>query len=98
MTAAAKIVAGVDRHPGVALAAVCLALAATAVVKGSAKPFAHDEIITLIISGLPTIGMMWMAQLSAADLAPPLNSAVTHVVTAVLGVGRISARLPALAG
>lgn len=54
--------------------------------------------MTVLISGLPTIGRQWNAYLTAADPSAPLNSLVTHVVAGVLGLGRVSSRLPALAG
>ena len=93
-----RLVQAVDQQPAALLAVFSVLLLGTCVARASAKAFTHDEIITLIVSGLPTIRVMWRAHLDAADLAPPLNSIATHLVAAVFGVGRISARLPALAG
>jgi hypothetical protein len=67
-------------------------------LKARAKPFWHDEIYTIVFSGLPSIGAMWSAALDGLDLAPPLNALLTRVVHAIVGVGPIATRLPPMVG
>ena len=76
-------------------ASVCLV---SVVIRARAKPFWHDEIYTILHSGLPTLGTMWQAALDGFDLSPPLNTWVTRGVHGLLGVGHVSTRIPPMLG
>jgi hypothetical protein len=62
------------------------------------KPFWHDEIFTILISGLPSTRSIWRAELDGVEFFPPLNAFVTHVLHRTLGVGPVVTRLPAIVG
>lgn len=62
------------------------------------KPFWHDEIYTILSADLPSLETMWRAAHDGIDLAPPLNSMLTHGVHSLLGTGRLTTRLPSLVG
>ena len=83
------------------LAAVLLVLSVALIValarRAAVTPFWHDEIYTALLSRLPLTGV-WSASVEGVDLAPPLNSALTHALQAVTGAGLIATRLPALLG
>jgi hypothetical protein len=68
------------------------------VVRATAKPFWHDEIVTLVAAGLPSVGALWTALGDGLDLAPPLNTLATRAVHATLGAGPVLSRLPAMLG
>jgi hypothetical protein len=89
--------AGLDRHARVVLIAVVIIVCATLVVHARAKHFWHDEIYTILASRLPVI-TVWQASRDGLDLAPPLNTILTRLAHAVLGVGPVSTRLPPMAG
>ena len=63
-----------------------------------AKPLWHDEIYTILIAKLPSIGAIWAAHRDGVDLQPPLNTFATRVAHQAFGSGPIATRLPPLAG
>jgi Dolichyl-phosphate-mannose-protein mannosyltransferase len=81
-----------------ALLAFASALVATLALRANAKPFWHDEIYTIVCARLPSIGALWRAHREGLDLSPPLNSLLTMAVFRLGGTGRVTTRLPALAG
>ncbi len=81
--------------PMVLLALICLGMVVPA---ARAKPFWHDEIYTVLLSRLPSVGAIWRAALEGVDLSPPLNLWVTRGVHALIGVGHLQTRVPALLG
>ena len=99
---AASIVLRIDGwlRQHVAGLVVFVALTGTVVVLNGArlKPFWHDEIYTILMSRLPTLGAMWEASAAGVDLSPPLNLWLTRMVHAALGVGNPQTRIPAILG
>jgi hypothetical protein len=63
-----------------------------------AKPLWHDEIYTVLIAKLPSIGAIWAAHRDGVDLQPPLNTFATRIAYQTFGTGPIATRLPPLAG
>lgn len=82
------------RHTAALLVAFTVVFFATAMSYANAKPFWHDEIYTLVISHLPSLGAVWTASREGLDLSPPLNTVATRLVESVAGTGRIASRLP----
>ena len=81
-----------------ALALFACVLAGTLVARAQVKPFWHDEIYTIVGAQLPSFRVLWHADREGLDLSPPLNTAATMAVLTVMRPGRVSVRLPALAG
>jgi hypothetical protein len=63
-----------------------------------AKSFWFDELQTLQISSLPSLGRIWDALIHGADFNPPLLFSITHLSQAVFGNGHIGTRLPEILG
>lgn len=80
------------------LAVITIAFFANAIGGAHAKPFWHDEIFTILVAQLPSVGEMWRAARDGVDLMPPLNGVLTHFVRTVAGDGPIVTRLPPMAG
>jgi hypothetical protein len=91
------LIGAADRAAGVLGLAVLVWIAFLLVISVRSKPFWHDEIFIILISGLP-IGEIWHASLDGIDLNPPLTSAATRLVHAVAGVGPVTTRLVPVAG
>jgi hypothetical protein len=94
---AARLNDAIDRHR---VAVIVTAVAWMVVALWTAargKSFWHDEVYTILESQLP-IGTLWRASIEGIDLAPPLNTIVTRGVHAVVGVGPVATRLPAMVG
>jgi hypothetical protein len=87
----------VDRHFFLVICAIGAGLAATLIKRALATPFWHDEIFTILASGLPPT-TLWAASRDGLDLAPPFNTALTHVVHRIAGVGLVATRIPPLLG
>jgi len=87
-----------DRHSRLIVVAFSVAFFWTVITRATIKPFWHDEIYTIVIAGLPSLKMIWKAQLDGLDTMPPFNSILTHVASSVFGVGPVSIRLPAMLG
>lgn len=64
----------------------------------AAKPLWHDEIYTVLIARLPSVGAIWAAHHDGADLQPPLNTLLTAAAERVAGSAASWIRLPPLAG
>ena len=67
------------------------------VARAIAKHFWHDEIYTILASGLSP-GALWRASRDGLDLAPPLNTILTGLVHAAVGAGPVATRLPPMVG
>src|SRR5262245_25932062 len=94
---ARKIMGWLERRAVAVIGAVGglgLAVSAFAALR---KPFWHDEIVTILVSGLP-LRTIWAACWDGVDFFPPLNSVLTHGISRVVGVGPVVTRLPAIAG
>lgn len=87
-----------DRHPVIVVLCLLAIYVAVTLPHALAKPFWHDEIVTILISRLPSWGAMWAAALDGADLSPPLSVWLTRIAHEIAGVGPVSTRLPALCG
>ncbi|HOG28177.1 MAG TPA: glycosyltransferase family 39 protein [Vicinamibacterales bacterium] len=95
---AAGAEAALDRWRAVVLLALAGAWLTVTMASAQRKPFWHDEVVTIVLSRLPSCGRVWTATRDGADLAPPLNTLVTRVVHETVGVGPVSTRIAAMAG
>ena len=94
----ARRMADVVEHYGLwILLVLVLTEGAMLVVQACAKPFWHDEVYTILASGLPIV-TLWRASLDGLDLAPPLNTILTRAAHAVFSTGLVSTRLPPMLG
>jgi hypothetical protein len=82
----------VDRHRFVILAVLTAGFFYSVAIRALAKPFWHDEIYTILLTGLPSLSTMWAAMRDGLDLSPPLNAVLTRGVRAVVGVDPIGIR------
>jgi 4-amino-4-deoxy-L-arabinose transferase-like glycosyltransferase len=87
-----------DRYGWFVFAIFALVCLVSVLIRARAKPFWHDEIYTLLHSGLPTFGTMWRAGLDGFDLSPPLNTWLTRGVHGLLGAGHVTTRIPPILG
>jgi hypothetical protein len=62
------------------------------------KPLWHDEIFTLYLATRTTVGGLWDALRTGADLNPPLYHLLVKAAAALVGPGALAARLPAVLG
>lgn len=83
---------------GVIVALFSIGFFASTAAAALGKPFWHDEIVTILFARLPSFELMWRAARDGIDLAPPLNTVVTHLLRPFTGDGPIVTRLPAMAG
>jgi len=93
-----RITLALDRHRFLLLLVLGLAFFAATIPRARATPFWHDEIYTLLLSRVPSVGDIWSAARSGADLTPPLNLYLTRAAESLAGAGHVSSRLPALFG
>jgi hypothetical protein len=89
--------AWIERWRWVVLVTLAGLWAVLLAARAYAKPFWHDEVYTILLSQL-SIAQAWRAGIDGADLSPPLNTFLTHLVHAIAGVGPVSTRVPAMAG
>ena len=94
---ARRIADVIDHHRLWVVAALLLTEALLLVGQARAKPFWHDEVYTILVSGLPIV-TLWRASLDGLDLAPPLNTLLTRGAHAVFSAGLVSTRLPPMLG
>ena len=66
--------------------------------RASRKPFWFDELVTLHICRLPSMGQVWAAFEEGAEAMPPLLHLLTRASIAVFGEGHISVRAPSMLG
>jgi hypothetical protein len=92
-----RVAARIDRHRFAALTLLGAALLYSIAIRAAAKPFWHDEIFTILLSQLPSLGDVWAAMHDGVDLAPPLNMLLTRAVHATAGVGPIVTRFVPIA-
>jgi len=62
------------------------------------KPLWFDELFTVYLARLPSLGDLWSALGSGFDPNPPLPYLLTRFSFGVLGEGPVAARLPAVVG
>jgi hypothetical protein len=89
--------AAVHRHRWAVFAALSVLFLVSIVPRARAKPFWHDEIVTLLIADLPA-EQQWSSVRLGLDLAPPLGFLATAGAHAVAGRGPIASRAPAILG
>lgn len=95
---AARIEAALDRRHRLIAIILCAAWLAATMASSISKPFWHDEICTILVARLPSLDVIWRALGDGIDFSAPLNTLLTRGSHALFGIGRISTRLPALAG
>jgi Dolichyl-phosphate-mannose-protein mannosyltransferase len=88
----------VDRWAVVALALLVLALGAMAIVLAARKPLWNDELFTLYISRLPSVGDIWSELETGVEQTPPAFYVVTRASLALFGGGTVAVRIPELLG
>lgn len=84
------------RYLVVVLFSICYFL--TTCYRASRKLFWFDELFTVYISNLPSVGAMWHALLNGADFNPPLLYVLTRWSEVVVGHGPLGARFPEIVG
>jgi len=62
------------------------------------RPFWYDELFTLVLGGLPSVGDLWTALASGMEQNPPLYLLVNRAVGSLAGQGHIAMRLLSMAG
>jgi hypothetical protein len=96
--AAGWLAAWLDRRRLPLLALFPTLFAAQFIAAARHKPLWHDEIYTLLLARLPSIGTQWAALRDGVDLVPPLNGFATRAAVAVAGHGPVAVRIPAAIG
>jgi hypothetical protein len=64
----------------------------------AALPFWYDELLTLRLSELDSIGELWSALTAGIEFTPPLNYLATKYARLLPGPDTLTARIPALTG
>ena len=80
------------------LAVILLAAATCSTLQALSKPFWNDEIITVIVSGLPGLRGVWNALDDAADTNPPGFYLAARVARWFVADAHLAHRLPSIAG
>ena len=93
-----QLVVSLDRWWPIVFGAFALVAGYVAATLALAKPFWNDEIFTILVSSLPSLDSIWRATKDGIDLMPPLNTTLTHAIHALVGIGRVTTRLPSLIG
>jgi len=93
-----RITQALDRHRFWLLSVLIIGFFAVTMPRARATPFWHDEIYTLLLARVPSVGDIWTAARGGADLTPPLNLYLTRAAESLAGAGHVSSRLPALIG
>lgn len=88
----------IERHAALVFVLFSAVLVPTLVAQAMDKPFGHDEIITVMVARLPSLGAVWRSHLDGVDSQPPLNSVVSYAVRAAFGSGPVLMRLPPIFG
>ena len=96
--AAARAVRMLDQYHWFVLLLFAGAWVGVTAAAARAKPFWHDELFTVLLSRLPSVGEFWAALGNGADLSAPLNTLLTRGVHALFGIGHVTTRIPPLAG
>jgi hypothetical protein len=92
----ARIDAALDDHPVLVLVALSVLFLGAVVGAAAAAPFDSDEVTTVLTSQMPSRTVIWTALADGVDDAPPLYAMAARAVHAVLGVGPVTTRLPAI--
>lgn len=66
--------------------------------RASRKLFWFDELFTVYISNLPSVGAMWQALLHGADFNPPLLYLLTRWSESIFGHTQLGTRFPEIIG
>ena len=91
-----RIDATLDEHPVLLLTGLSVLFLGAVVGAAAATPFSPDEVMTVLTSQMPSQNVMWTALAEGADDAPPLYAVAARAVHAVVGVGPVTTRLPAI--
>jgi len=67
-------------------------------LRASEKYFWYDELVTVYLCRLPTLGDIHQAVIHATDFNPPLFYVVTRISQSLFGEGLITTRLPEILG
>ena len=70
-----------------------MTLSLTLASRAERKPFWHDEIYTILVSNMGSLGEIRLGLLDGLDLQPPLNTLATRVVHQTIGAGPVRTRL-----
>lgn len=95
---AARTTEAIERSPAAAFAALTAIYLAAVFSLSSFKLLWLDELITLHIAQLPSIGAIWSALARGADPNPPVTHILVHFSRAIFGDHEFAYRLPAVIG
>jgi hypothetical protein len=98
VSAASWLEACIDRAPARAFAVLSVFYLGAVVVLSWLKLLWLDELITLHIARLGTVGAIWNALAQGADPNPPITHMLVHYARLVFGDHELAYRLPALLG
>jgi len=98
VNAASRLESWVDRWPVRAFAVLSLCYVAVVAGLSSLKMLWLDELITLHIARLGSVGAIWNALAQGADPNPPVTHLLVHFSRMLFGDHELAYRLPALAG
>src|SRR5581483_2879451 len=91
-----------DRNKHFAALAVATAFTiyyfADILLRASEKYFWYDELVTVYLCRLPTLGDIHQAVIHATDFNPPLFYLITRAAQSLAGEGLIATRLPEILG
>lgn len=77
---------------------ISVAYFADMLMRASGKPFWFDELFTVYLCRLPTLGDTFTAVKHGADFNPPLFYMLSRAAQAIVGMGSIGIRLPEIIG
>lgn len=87
-----------DRHALVIASIFSILFFASVTPYARSRPIWHDEVVTLVVAGQPTLGAVRAALGDGVDLQPPLNTLLTRAVFGLAGQGPVQTRLTATIG
>src|SRR5579872_5261475 len=97
-SAASRLEACIDRSPARAFAVLSVVYFGAVVALSSLKLLWLDELITLHIARLGSVGAIWNALAQGADPNPPVTHVLVHYARLMFGDHELAYRLPALMG
>jgi Dolichyl-phosphate-mannose-protein mannosyltransferase len=93
-----RFAARLEQRPWLVLSSCLLLFLLLSAPIAATRAFWFDELFTVWISSLPSLGHIWDALSRGVDLQPPLLAVLTRAARAVFGGSELATRLPALAG
>jgi hypothetical protein len=87
-----------ERHPYWLLAGCGVLYAVVIGLIALRKPFENDELFTLNIATLPSMGDVWKALMSGGEQLPPFFYVVTRASLSLFGSSGLALRLPEVVG